>query len=291
MTARLRVVEALTDPGAADRPNEDAYGANDAAIFVIDGATGLADAPILAPESGPTDAAWLAGLAAGRLEAGLTPDVDLTRLIGAICTEARDVFHAAPGGGDAPRYAWPSAAIQILRLTSDGAVETAGLGDCRLFLVGADGALRSASGPQLDRAREQAAARAALARSGGFAARATLRDPETLAQLREARARQNTEGGYWTLGLAPEAAERMAVTRLNPALPARGLLLTDGFADLAELYGAYTPEELVAAAFSDGLAPLCAALRRIEREDDPSGARYPRFKQSDDATGVLFTLA
>jgi hypothetical protein len=31
-------------------------------------------------------------------------------------------------------------------------------------------------------------------------------------------------------------------------------------------------------------------LRRIERDEDPAGARYNRFKQSDDATAVLMEM-
>jgi hypothetical protein len=31
-------------------------------------------------------------------------------------------------------------------------------------------------------------------------------------------------------------------------------------------------------------------LRRFERETDPEGLRYPRFKQSDDTTAILVEL-
>ncbi len=38
---------------------------------------------------------------------------------------------------------------------------------------------------------------------------------------------------------------------------------------------------------SDGLAGLLQELRHIEREVDPDGTRFPRFKRSDDATALL----
>lgn len=49
--------------------------------------------------------------------------------------------------------------------------------------------------------------------------------------------------------------------------------------------------ELIDAALSSGLEPLARELRRIETEVDPDGARFPRFKQSDDATALLLRKA
>lgn len=287
---RLTIVDHLSTPGRETRPNEDRLGWTTRGAFVIDGATGLSDRPVMAPTHGPTDAAWLAELAAARLRNNLDDAADLRDALATICATARDAFFSAPGGSDAPRYAWPSAAIQLLRLSENGCVETIGLGDCRLLLENADGALFDASGPQLDRGREQAAARAALERKGGFAGLATERDPETLAALRASRAQQNTPGGYWTLGLAPEAAQEAAAASMTPTLPARGLLLTDGFADLIDLYAAYDARGLIERAFSEGLSPLAEEIRSIERDVDPDGLRYPRFKQSDDATALAFQI-
>ena len=286
---RLRLRDMVTDPGAPERANEDAAGVTPRGAVVIDGATGLADAPIMTPAHGPTDAAWLATFMLDRIRSGLDDAPDLRELIRSASLAARDAFDAA-GGTDAPTYARPSAAFQLLRLLDDGVVETAGLADCRLVLQGADGALIEASGPQLNRKREQAAAQAALARNGGFGDGSSLRDPETLAALRASRARHNTPGGYWTLGLAPEAADYMAVSTHAVALPARGLLMSDGFADLIDLYEAYTPAALIDAAFATGLAPLLEQLRRLEREVDPDGAHYPRFKRSDDSTALAFEV-
>ena len=78
--------------------------------------------------------------------------------------------------------------------------------------------------------------------------------------------------------------------RLAVALPAAGLLCTDGFAALADQYGRYSPAEMVATARSAGLKAMLAELRRIERTEDPDGRLYPRFKISDDATALLFEV-
>ena len=39
----LEILDTITDPGKPGRPNEDRFGFNDCAAFVLDGATGLGD--------------------------------------------------------------------------------------------------------------------------------------------------------------------------------------------------------------------------------------------------------
>ena len=65
--------------------------------------------------------------------------------------------------------------------------------------------------------------------------------------------------------------------------------MTDGFAVLADQYGAYDPAGLVRAAIDKGLEELGRELRAIERAD-AAGAKHPRFKASDDATALLMPL-
>jgi hypothetical protein len=48
---------------------------------------------------------------------------------------------------------------------------------------------------------------------------------------------------------------------------------------------------LVEAAFTQGLEPLARKAREIETQVDPTGERYPRFKESDDLTGLLVRVA
>lgn len=67
------------------------------------------------------------------------------------------------------------------------------------------------------------------------------------------------------------------------------LLASDGFYRLVDTYGRYSAEALLQAALADGLAPLYAALRRIE-DADPQCLQYPRLKARDDATAFLLKL-
>jgi hypothetical protein len=66
--------------------------------------------------------------------------------------------------------------------------------------------------------------------------------------------------------------------------------MTDGFAVLADQYGAYDQAGLVRAVTERGLQELGRELRAIEAAD-AGGAKHPRFKASDDATALLLRLS
>jgi len=283
MTA-LRILDRLSAPGHDDRPNEDRLGVTERAAFVIDGATGLADAEVMDAEG--SDAAWFAALAARRLGAALEGRCDLAAEVAALAEEAHAAFLAhAP---EAPRYAWPCASFAAVEATAEE-VTVSGLGDCLVYLHdGGGAAVRFSPLPQA-RAAERREAERHVARGGLAGAASPTKSAATLAELRGRRGLQNTPRGSWLLGLAPDAGAHLA-SRTVPGRW-RGLVMTDGFAELAETYGRYTPASLVAAAETAGLAALMAELRHLERELDPDGRRYARFKQSDDASAVLFASA
>ncbi len=280
---RLEIIDSLSDPAKPGTENEDRIGWNETAAFVIDGATMLGD-PIVAPPL--SDAAWIAEWARERIAAELAPDRSLRDIVRGLCGTARDRFFSS-ADFDVARYRHPSASFQSLRLTDSG-LETAGLGDCTLFLRDAAGSLTRHSGLRAGRSGEQSSARMALSRVGGLNANGEgFRDAETLAALRASRARQNTEGGVWTLGIHPDAADHVRIEMPNATLPAIGLLCSDGFADSVDNYALHTAAKLIDRAERQGLQPLLAEIRRIERDIDPKGLQYPRYKRSDDASAVL----
>jgi hypothetical protein len=280
---RIEVLDSLSDPAKPGGENEDRIGWNDSAAFVIDGATSLGD-PIIAPPQ--SDAAWIAEWARERMAAALTPDRSLRDTVRALCASARERFLAA-AHAETERYRHPSASFQSLRLT-EGGIEIAGLGDCSLFLRDGAGTLTRHSGLRAGRSGEQSSARMALNRMGGLDAEGEgFRDAETLAALRASRARQNTEGHVWTLGIHPDAADHIRIEMPQVTLPALGLLCTDGFADAVDNYALHTAARLVDRAERHGLGPLLAEIRRIERDIDPKGLQFPRYKRSDDASAVL----
>ncbi|TPW31442.1 hypothetical protein FJU08_06680 [Martelella alba] len=284
---RLTIIDHITDPGTAGGTNDDSCGWTEESVFVIDGATGLADRQYMAGHG--SDAAWLAHLATEFFEKA--DGMALTDTVRALNERAGQQFSHAAEGEAAPRHGWPAAAFQMLRIEGNRLV-THGLGDCRLFLLDANKNIFQASALEDNRERETASAAAHIERVGGLAGLGRLnRDPETLASLRAGREKHNTEGGrIWTLGLVPDAADHIVSTEIAIALPAYGLVCSDGFAALCDAYDLFDPGSLVSAARSHGLLPLINALRDIERTVDPDGQKFPRFKVSDDATAVLFAL-
>lgn len=288
MTARLEILDQVSDPAKPEAENDDRIGWNAGAAFVIDGATGLGD-PVMAPPA--SDAAWLAEHARRFLEANLTPERDIGDVVRELCATAAEAFFRAAGGAALERYRYPNAAFQALRLTARG-IETAGLADCTLILRDADGRLHRHRGTSAKRGNEQDSARRAIAQSGGFnAAGESFRETRTLDELRRKRARLNSDpDGMWTLGVVPAAGAHVRTETLAIRLPAVGMLGTDGFADLVDSYRACTAEGLIARAETDGLRALLEELRHIERVVDPDGVRFPRYKRSDDASAVLLRV-
>nr|WP_272213920.1 hypothetical protein [Marinicella sp. W31]MDC2879866.1 hypothetical protein [Marinicella sp. W31] len=286
---RIETVAILNDPGKPGGHSEDRAGATPSSAFVIDGATGIADRQVMAEF--PSDAAWLAdqALATFSQADSQNPVSDIVRGLNAA---ARETYFATAGADDLPRHMWPAAAFQMLRIEEQRLVSY-GLGDCRLFLRSeADGRMFETTALKGNREKEIAAARAHLARTGGFGGKNDIGgDAQTRAALRESRSRHNMPGGrIFTLGLVPEAATEIVREQTGIAAPARGLLCSDGFAALCDSYDAFSPAGLIEAAFSAGLPALLDRLRAIERVDDPEGQLFPRYKVSDDATCIAFRI-
>ncbi len=286
---RIEIIDRLNDPGKPGGHSEDRCGATDTSAFVIDGATGIADRQVMTDF--PSDASWLADHAAMAFsKAGETEGV--VDIVSRLNAEARAAYLAAAGTGDLPRYMWPAAAFQMLRIEG-GRLVSYGLGDCRLFLQSeTDERVFETTALKGNRARETAAARAHLARTGGFGGKNDIGgDGKTRAALRESRSKHNMPGGrIFTLGLVPEAANQIVREETGIAAPARGLLSSDGFAALCDNYSAFNPSALIDAAFAEGLPALLKRLRDIERIEDPDGERFPRYKVSDDATCLAFRI-
>ncbi len=284
---RLRVVEHLSIPGTPGRTNEDVAGFSSTATWVLDGATGLGDEPLLAEDS---DAAWLARAFDARLRAEADrADRSLPEIFGALIGDVAAEFAAKARRPPAGRYEEPSAGMAMVRLRR-GVLEYARLGDCRAIIsVGGrvvttgDSPLHHLDAAVVHRMREVRSASPSLASEEVFRA--------VLGEMRAIRAlMMNTEGGYWVLGTDPAAALRMEVgtVPLDATGGVRGLLVSDGFYRLVDTVGLVRdPAALLDAAWKDRLGGLVAALRAREGSD-PECVAYPRIKPSDDATALLF---
>lgn len=285
---QISVIDTISDPGKDSRPNEDRLGYSKHAAFVIDGATGLGDRQFM--DGFGSDAAWIAEFAALRFAERLNGGADPKAVLRQVSEEARDTFTAM--AGDQPRHAWPLCSLTALQATSSG-FRWFGLGDSCMYILHDDG--QSDFVIPIPGAYEWEQHRAAqhIARLGGIGAAGVANDdPQTLEDLRRGRALQNTSGGStWTFGVVPEAADHLAMVDV-PVYGggATALLCSDGLADLVALYKLYDPATLIQRAATAGLKSLVLELRHMEREVDPDGLKYPRYKQSDDTTAILLRL-
>ncbi|MDQ0421247.1 hypothetical protein J2045_002283 [Peteryoungia aggregata LMG 23059] len=285
---QISVIDTISDPGKQSRPNEDRLGYNRHAAFVIDGATGLGDRQFM--DGYGSDAAWIAEFGTMRLAERLDALADPATVLRQISEEARDAFLGI--AGDQPRYVWPVCSLSALQATPTG-FRWFGLGDSCLYLLHDDG--QSDFVIPIPGAYEWEQHRAAehIARVGGIGAAGVANDDsETLEDLRRGRALQNTpDGTTWTFGVVPEAADHLAMVDVPlHGGGATALLCSDGLADLVALYKLYDPATLIQRAATAGLKSLVSELRHMEREVDPDGLRYPRYKQSDDTTAILLRL-
>lgn len=283
----LRILDSLSLPGSPDRANEDSFGATANCAFVIDGATGLGENFINGPEN--SDAAWLANFARARFEEDGNANAPVGEIVRAINTAVRAVVDKAAGSLPVEDWRLPIAGFQMVR-AEGGQLRTYGLGDCVLFIVDADGHHQRITALGDGLREEQATAREALHRIGGFENGKPLINDEALRDgERRVRASFNKPGApVWTLGCAADAGDHVQSTSLAMKSPMRGVLCTDGFAALADVYHRYDTVTLVQAACEKGLGALADQLRHIEQVEDPSGRIHARMKRSDDATAIVF---
>jgi hypothetical protein len=276
------VIEAISDPGYSDSENEDRFGWDNAAAFVIDGATPLAP-PLIAPPH--SDAAWLAEFAREFFLQSLASELPGNEIVRSLNGAAREYYRSQVRAEVEP-YQYPVAAFQALRIIGCN-LETMGLADCSLFIKDALGQCARWTGVTSSGLveRQNADQKSVSQPSVGG-----LHDERVLAALRTRRATYSSGVGPWALGLEPAAADHVAIENIAVRLPALAVLCTDGFAAAVDCYELYTIETMIAAAEKDGLNLPLRELRRIERDLDPDGSLFPRFKRSDDATAILFAI-
>ena len=240
---------------------------------------------------GQSDAAWFASFAADHFDQHVTKDSDLRSVVADLCHRARGQFWAA-ASDRVERYAWPSASFALLR-SSGQRLEFFGLGDCTLYCQPEHGEIETWSPLPQFSGYETRLAAGHIAQSNGFnSSGSLLDDKKALQDLRTIRSLQNTiQSNIWTLGLVPEAADHIATHAIPIDRPVRALLCSDGFSALVDTYDSYDPASLITTAGDRGLEDLFCELRRIEREQDPDAEKFPRYKQSDDATAVLVEVS
>jgi serine/threonine protein phosphatase PrpC len=286
----LTVLDQITLPGRAGKPNEDAMGHAGSVAFVLDGATGLGDEPLM---PGDSDAAWVAHNAAAAMikhAPGFAGDLD--SLVYRATADVKAAFDAQRLRAAYEAYEIPWATLAVCGVTA-GALNLAFLGDSRLLVRDDKGAVHHFGAPLNYRKSEQKLAKTMIASASAGAGGNVLGSEEmrraVLPQLRASRARVNTPEGYWLIGPDPRAAAHVAKSQLRIGAGAMVMLMTDGFYALIEDYRVYDDASLIRAALGKGLNTLGDELREIEL-NDPKGEKFPRMKASDDATAMLVRI-
>jgi hypothetical protein len=103
------------------------------------------------------------------------------------------------------------------------------------------------------------------------------------------RRHRNQRDGYWVAGAKPTAADQAVTGWLPRALVSRAALLSDGVSCLVEPYEVVDWTQLLAILEQHGPGQVIARVREAE-DTDPTGARWPRYKRSDDATAAFCHL-
>jgi hypothetical protein len=279
---RFALIDSLSLAGDAAKPNEDFSVWNARLASVFDGATGLGDN--LMP--GKSDAFWLAQFSARRLKSHAEAGEGAPRdWLAASAAEAEKSFTALRARAPRQAYEIPHASMILLALDGEG-FRALWLGDCAALVESHGVVLVGETLAKRARERDRAAA---LAKAQGERVAGTGVPDVFLPALRDARNRVNKAGGEWLF--APDATcAAHAEEAFIPVRPgAHVLVASDGFLALVSDYGAYTPEGLLDAAKTRGLAALGTQLRDIESADS-EGAKHPRFKRSDDATALLLRV-
>jgi hypothetical protein len=265
-----------SEPGVADRPNEDFAAAIPGAAVLLDGAGFPAGT-----ESGCVHGtAWYSRILGGLLAAGATDETaSLPEVLGRGIEQVRQM-HA--GTCDLGHPFTPQATVVMARQRGD-LLEYLVLCDSVLLLQPCHGPAQAVTDPRLD-------AVASRLRAASGLTRATSREDQAWqAYSQQVEATRNQPGGFWLAAADPFAATQ-AVTGAEPIADlSAAALLSDGATRLADRYHLATWDQLAVILAEYGPAGLICQVRAAE-DSDPDRQRWPRGKVRDDATAVYWQL-
>ncbi|TAJ72705.1 MAG: hypothetical protein EPO51_08000 [Phenylobacterium sp.] len=276
----LTVADAICRP--ASTVNEDTWGRAGDAVWVLDGATGVAPSPYL---DGASDAAWFSREISGRFEeafsVALSTPAAVLRGVHATAEAARTMCDI----GKVPAFELPSASLVVAREVGSR-LELTNLGDSVIVWRGAGGPANRFGWSELGGFEDALHRVLDAALADGLPRAVGVERARALA--RENRKLMNRPDGYWILDLSGAGVSQAQIEACPAPAPVDVLLMTDGFSRLVEVYGAYDWDGLMDRALENGLEPLYDELRGIEAADEAC-SRFQRFKARDDATAVMLS--
>lgn len=264
----MRVLVA-SDPGSADRDNEDWVHADEHLVAVLDGATARTETGCI------HGVAWYSHrLGTAIVDLARTPEMPLAKVLAEAITQVART-HASTC--DLTHPGTPSAGVGLVRIGKTG-IEYLVLGDVSV-VIDRDAMLTVVTDNRVSMTAAAERAEADRHPIGSAEKAAAL-----LAMKHAELAARNTPGGYWIAEADPEVAKH-ALTGAHPVDEAtRIAVLSDGAARAVTL-GLLDWPGALDLLNTEGPAGLIALVRRAEAED-PYATRWRRNKESDDATAV-----
>jgi len=258
-------------------------------ILVMDGATPLTPRRWIG--AGASDPAWFVRRFARDLGALLERGGSQEALVHAALDATRAAWRTL-ADGDPPPYAWPVATLAWVRVRHGhgGAPDTLELyclGDSKILLADAGGAVRDLDPFDNPVEREVQAAVAALVAEG--VSDAAARWERLLPMLKERRHAQNTAARPQVLCLEPRGAFQARTACLEAPPGALLLAMSDGFYRLVDTYRLYDDTSLAAACRARGLDALLDELRAYEA--GAAAAAGITAKRADDASALAWQLS
>lgn len=279
---RLAVIDIVSESSSRDQLNEDAVSSNHGAAWVIDGATDLGPPELL----GSSGAAWLSNELNTSFHDLSSAAASVDDLVRQALTQVQERFLRAKLREPTDRWELPFAAFMIAKL-EDHHVEFAWLADCIALVRGRDGDVtRIGARPEAAEMETREAGQLGRLKDQ----HGKIASSRALEHLRAQRNLKNRTPETWLLGVEPEAAEHLNGFVVECSRSAHILLMTDGLSAYVDKYALGSDEDLFSAALSgDGLAGVLKAVREQEQADVDC-VRFPRYKRSDDASGILLAL-
>jgi hypothetical protein len=264
-------------PGSVSWPNEDFVTASPTVAVVLDG---LSAPPALGTGCLHGTPWFVTQLGTQVVSAATTtPDEPLQDLVAnAIARLAKSHAHTC----DLEHPGTPSSSLAVLREDAER-VEYLLLFDSVIVLDGP-------SGPTVvtDRRVDAVAQKEHLAtREHPIGSPAHQESVQELVAAQ--RRHRNRPDGYWVAGAKPAAAYQAVTGSRSHDQVSRAALLSDGVSCLVELYAVVDWTELLGSLQQYGPAYVISRVREVE-DADPAGARWPRYKRSDDATAAFCLL-
>ena len=265
-------VEAASVAGSDDKKSEDWVSATAELIVVLDGQTARTDTGC------SHGVAWYtAHLGAALVAAATDPGTPLDKALAA-AIEATAKLHP---DCDLTSPATPGAAVAVVRL-----------GPRIDYLVLGDVTIALDTGRRVQVIVDDRVERTAVPERR-YVDRFPIGSPEKaegLIRMKHAElAARNTAGGFWVAAADPTAARHAITGSVDANKVKRLAVLTDGATRIVTPFRALRWPSLLALLDSAGPAALVQRVRALEAAD-PLGKKWPRNKQSDDASVVYVAL-